>query len=137
MATSDPTPARIPSAPAEPLPDRAGCSPQPPPPSAGAGEPGEAAWQALTLRVAAERRRLAEGRASDLEESLRALRALLAAGPSAALVGPAALALHDELAQLVDALAQTVEATRRELVELDRQRRALSAYAARAGGTQR
>jgi len=137
MSVPESTSARVAPAPAEPVLDRAVGSPEPAWPAAGAGEPGEAAWRALTLRISAERRRLADGVAIDLEESLRALRALLAAGPSATLVGAAGLALHDELAQLVDALARAAEATSRELVELDRQRRALSAYAARAEGTRR
>lgn len=103
------------------------------PPANGGGEPGEAAWQALALRVSAERRRLAEGEAIDLGGALGVLRDLLEAGPSAAVAGPAGLALRDELEQLVRALEGAVEASGRELVELDRQRRALGAYLARAG----
>jgi hypothetical protein len=103
-------------------------------PSPGAGGTGELAWRALALRVAAERRKLEDGAAVDLAGMLDALRSLLAGGPAEAGVAPAGLALRDELERLADALERAVETTGRELVELERQRRALGAYAARAEG---
>lgn len=90
----------------------------------------EAAWRDLAVKVAAQRRRLESGAAVDLEDALGSLRALLANPQPRTVASAGGLALRDELERLALALSHAVETTGRELGELDRQRRALGAYAA-------